>query len=391
MTTTEATSRMAAALAEVQANLPVIHKANSADTGKYTYKYADLAEIAGAVYPLLSKAGLAWTTLPTLDDKGAFVLRYELMHTSGETRIGTYPLPNPASAQPQAVGSAITYARRYTLCAVVGVAPDEDDDGQAAARERRRKQEMADNARARLRATCEEHGWDLGEIAAQYANTHHLSLREEDDGGAIEKFRANLLDEWTSKPATAHERTTGRPAQPGAEQAGNATGEPERLPDEWQNAIEHLAEAGDVDGLKTLYRKAKAERPTDVELREHITTVANQVKARLAESAVDEPVDAEGVEAPPVDQKQQRHMHALWKKAGVTEREERLAVTSHLIGHDVASSKELTYADAETVIAQLAAFGDDTAALKSQIVRWLGDYHGAYDDEPTDATAEATS
>jgi hypothetical protein len=122
---------LASALAAVQAELPKIAKGETADTGKYTYTYADLADISAAVLPLTGKHGLAFTACPTVTDAGAFVLRYKLKHTSGEEEGGDYPLS--LQGGPQAQGSLITYARRYTLCAVVGVAP-EDDDGQAAQR-----------------------------------------------------------------------------------------------------------------------------------------------------------------------------------------------------------------------------------------------------------------
>lgn len=121
---------LAEALVAVQAELPKIAKAETADTGKYTYSYADLPSITDALLPLLTVHGLSWTCAPTLDDQGRFVLEYRLTHTSGEQVGGGYPLPTGGT--PQAQGSAITYARRYALCAVTGVAPDDDDDGAAA-------------------------------------------------------------------------------------------------------------------------------------------------------------------------------------------------------------------------------------------------------------------
>jgi hypothetical protein len=127
---------LASALAAVQAELPKISKGETAKVdmkggGSYTYRYADLADISDAVLPLLGRNGLAFTTCPTVNAAGTFVLDYRLRHTSGETVGGEYPLATQGG--PQAQGSLITYARRYTLCAVTGVAP-EDDDGQAAQR-----------------------------------------------------------------------------------------------------------------------------------------------------------------------------------------------------------------------------------------------------------------
>lgn len=119
------TSGLFAALAKLQAELPKVGKNATAQYGKY----ADLADVSAVVLPLLGKYGLAFTARPTMHE-GSFVLAYSLVHVSGEREDGFYPLP--ANGNSQQLGSAITYARRYSLCAVTGVAPDEDDDGAAA-------------------------------------------------------------------------------------------------------------------------------------------------------------------------------------------------------------------------------------------------------------------
>lgn len=124
---------LAAALAAFQAELPTIHKGETANVvtakGKYSYTYASLGDISRVVLPLLGKHGLSWLTKPDLNDAGRFVLKYKLFHASGESETGEYPLTGNT---PQEIGSSITYARRYTLCSVTGVAPDDDDDGAAA-------------------------------------------------------------------------------------------------------------------------------------------------------------------------------------------------------------------------------------------------------------------
>ena len=122
-----------AALLAFQSNLPAISKDNEADTGKYKYNYADLTAITEIVFPMLNELGLSWVTLPTVNDAGKHVLRYELRHSSGEMLVGDFPLPNDTA--PQTLGSAITYGRRYALCAVLGLAPKgEDDDGAQASK-----------------------------------------------------------------------------------------------------------------------------------------------------------------------------------------------------------------------------------------------------------------
>jgi hypothetical protein len=110
---------LAEALAALQARLPRVAKTADAQHGKY----ADLAVISEALLPVLASLGLSFSAKPTLlGDK--FVLHYILRHTSGQSDEGFYPLPG--SGSPQQVGGAITYARRYTLCAVTGLAPRDD-------------------------------------------------------------------------------------------------------------------------------------------------------------------------------------------------------------------------------------------------------------------------
>ncbi len=130
---------LAAALAEFQRDLPAVVKSETATVptktgGSYKYSYADLAKVSAVVLPRLGAVGLSYSAKPTLNADGKFVLAYRLLHVSGESESGEYPLPQSGTAQEH--GSAITYARRYTLCSVTGVAPDEDDDGAAASNTR---------------------------------------------------------------------------------------------------------------------------------------------------------------------------------------------------------------------------------------------------------------
>lgn len=129
MSETAQPETLATALAAFQAELPRVGKGNTADAGTYKYKYADLADVSSAVLPLLGKHGLSFSAKPMLDGDGKFVLEYTLRHSSGEQDGGRYPLP---TGKPQDVGSAITYARRYALQCMTGVAPDADDDGASA-------------------------------------------------------------------------------------------------------------------------------------------------------------------------------------------------------------------------------------------------------------------
>lgn len=92
-------------------------------------KYADLAAIFDAVRKPLAAQGLIVTQTTELRE-GGFVLVTTLAHSSGQFIKSEYPLP--VAGKPQEVGSALTYARRYSLSAITGIAADEDDDANAA-------------------------------------------------------------------------------------------------------------------------------------------------------------------------------------------------------------------------------------------------------------------
>lgn len=129
MRTSENLNELAAALAKAQAkieNAP-LNKSNP----HFKSKYADLAAIRDAVTKPLAEQGLSYVQMTGAAENGQFVLFTRLMHTSGQWLESTYPLPVDVNKQ-QVMGSAMTYARRYSLAAVCGLAAEEDDDGNAA-------------------------------------------------------------------------------------------------------------------------------------------------------------------------------------------------------------------------------------------------------------------
>lgn len=148
-------SKLLTALAELQTHLPEIVKPLTAtvktNTGRdYSYNYVDLAMIYRIVKPLLHAHGLVWVDLPTLTTDGRFVLRYTLTHRpSGEQLGGDYPLN--AQGTPQQRGSELTYARRYVICCVLGLAPEDDDGSEASERTAVKKPRAAsENALKRM-------------------------------------------------------------------------------------------------------------------------------------------------------------------------------------------------------------------------------------------------
>jgi hypothetical protein len=101
--------------------------AKTASNPYFKSKYAPLDAIVDATRPILAKHGLAIQQQPLFSD-GAAGVETIIIHKSGFETSSTLLLPLKDQS-PQGVGSAITYARRYALAAVLGLATEEDDDG----------------------------------------------------------------------------------------------------------------------------------------------------------------------------------------------------------------------------------------------------------------------
>ncbi len=112
------------ALAKFQQEVPVIHKG----TKGYGYSYADLPAIFEVINPLLSKHGLGFTQL--LGDAQITTVLFHF--ASGEEIESTMTIPDNVQLKGmndfQVMGSAITYYRRYSLSAMLGLVTDKDVD-----------------------------------------------------------------------------------------------------------------------------------------------------------------------------------------------------------------------------------------------------------------------
>jgi hypothetical protein len=92
--------------------------------------YVTLAQSIDSVDEALRKNGIALVQQTDVTESGSTILITRLIHESGEWIASRYPV-HPVKNDPQGEGSALTYARRYALMSLVGIAP-EDDDGNAA-------------------------------------------------------------------------------------------------------------------------------------------------------------------------------------------------------------------------------------------------------------------
>ena len=129
MQKSESIAALATALAEAQGELENATK--NSQNPHLKNKYADLAEILNTVRPVLSRHGLAVSQHPAFAENMVQVETI-LLHKSGEWLASTITAP-VQKADPQGVGSAVTYCRRYSLAAIVGLS-QEDDDGHAASK-----------------------------------------------------------------------------------------------------------------------------------------------------------------------------------------------------------------------------------------------------------------
>jgi len=127
MLTSESITKIMPALIKAQGDFAPAVKAKV--NPHFKSKYVPLDAVLDAIAEPLRANGIAIVQHTDIQDART-VLVTRLVHESGEWIAGRYPV-HPVKADPQGEGSALTYARRYALMALVGIAP-EDDDGNAA-------------------------------------------------------------------------------------------------------------------------------------------------------------------------------------------------------------------------------------------------------------------
>lgn len=119
-------SNLAAALVAFQAEPPKVEK--DAYNPAFKSNFTSLEELTNKALPALNKHGLAYTVTSEITEKGMAIIG-TLLHTSGERLSAAFPVTD---TNPQKIGSAFTYGRRYLLAALTGIVVDADDDGNAA-------------------------------------------------------------------------------------------------------------------------------------------------------------------------------------------------------------------------------------------------------------------
>lgn len=128
MERSETIGKLAEALAKAQGAIEGAKK--DSQNPFFKSSYADLASVWDACRKPLSDNGLAVVQIPLVGMGEDVLLQTVIAHSSGEWISGVMSM-KPTKTDPQAIGSTLTYLRRYCLSAFAGIAP-EDDDGNAA-------------------------------------------------------------------------------------------------------------------------------------------------------------------------------------------------------------------------------------------------------------------
>jgi hypothetical protein len=158
MNTSESIKNLAASLCKAQAEMGGAVK----DSKNPFFKsdYADLTSVIKAIKEPFANHGLSYTQFPTNDD-GRIGVSTLLMHESGEYLEHSYTLPT-TKADPQAAGSAITYARRYALQSIAGIPTADDDAESAMIRNNQSKNAVVSGDQAKeIKGLIEEHKVDV--------------------------------------------------------------------------------------------------------------------------------------------------------------------------------------------------------------------------------------
>ena len=210
MSNTDTPTELYQALAAFQHEVPPIHQG----TKGYNYTYATLAEIFEVINPLLADHNLGFTQL--IEGRS---LRTVIFHTeTGQSIEGCVDIPEGVTLKGQnefqTMGSALTYLRRYSLSAALGLVTDEDND--AAGKQTRKKSKpkpkkkkskkfSPKDARAKLDKLADEVGVDSevidatietyasGELNKQTATDIYLYLKKIAEGAEIELDENNAL------------------------------------------------------------------------------------------------------------------------------------------------------------------------------------------------------
>lgn len=212
LTQSDQIDQLAAALADVQALIDVVLK--ESPNAVYGSRYAELSKVWQAFQRVGPDHGLSVVQLPgPFDpDQRTMSMSVRLMHSSGQWIGGEMSMPL-SRADAHAYGSACTYARRYSLAALVGICPH-DDDGNAASSVDMSTTGSTPSTLCRSKTTSHVHG--LRHVSQAYARHIHMAASA-----------PNSVDAPSDNPAA--QKASQAPAQVPFEEAGLLPQDPQQL------------------------------------------------------------------------------------------------------------------------------------------------------------------
>ena len=149
MIKSEVTNNIAKALCEVQKT--ALFALTDKENPFFQSKYADLSSVWEVARKPLTDNGLSVVQTMDISD-GGVIVETTLLHISGEYITGRLFI-KPEKNTPQGIGSAITYARRYSFSAMIGISTEDDDGERAMGREKNKNKGIADYLIAELEKT----------------------------------------------------------------------------------------------------------------------------------------------------------------------------------------------------------------------------------------------
>jgi hypothetical protein len=210
MRTSDQINELAAALAAAQGEMQ--NAAMSAENPHFKSKYADLAAIRNATIPSLSKHGLS-ILQATWVGSTEMLLTTRLMHSSGQWIEAEYPIV--FNERPHVMGSAITYAKRYSWSAITGIAAEVDDDGNEANDAAKNGSTLPSLPKRKSSAQAKRDGdWPkLEQALADCQSAREVErLREE----WVRDWYPSWKDDWRDSATEAFDKRLAEFSQPGA-------------------------------------------------------------------------------------------------------------------------------------------------------------------------------
>ena len=191
----EQLNELAVALSKAQAEMPAVPM--NAVNKFLGNRYADLTTMIQTATPILAKNGLSISQQPISLD-GQVGVTTTLMHSSGQWIEDTISLPlgdQKGLTLAQVTGSIITYLRRYSYGAIIGLATDEDIDGNASSKNHEQPAKKYDAKPAAGKMTLEMAESETGSDGKRYADCTDKELEEKKIG--LLKVKKETPAKWT--------------------------------------------------------------------------------------------------------------------------------------------------------------------------------------------------